>query len=380
MKKFFFPVIAILILTGYASMAQNDDTIRKQKNEQDRTKSIDEKVRIADDKVHMAEDKVREETDEKRLGDYDEIIIKKKKPDTNEKLTIEIKDDEVIVNGKPVEDFVDDEISVRVRSARHYNLIAPASPFRFPGSTWSLENGNMYNGGGMNQPFLGVMTEGSSEGAKIVSVTDNSPAAKAGLKKDDIITKINDKPVADHKELVEAISELKPDDKIAITYKRNSKESKTTAVLGKRTLTRGYRRQYMNPLDPEAPLGPDAPEAPIPPVPPMEFNFDDLGNDLGRTFSIHGRPRLGIRAQDTEDNKGARVMGVDVDSPAAKAGLKEDDTITSFDEKNVHNADELAEAARASKDKSSLKIQIKRSGKTKDLELKVPKKLKTANL
>ena len=45
--------------------------------------------------------------------------------------------------------------------------------------------------GPMNKAFLGVATKASSEGALIVDVNEGSPAAKAGLKEEDIITQVN---------------------------------------------------------------------------------------------------------------------------------------------------------------------------------------------
>ena len=58
-----------------------------------------------------------------------------------------------------------------------------------------------------NRPFLGVTSEGSTEGVKVTMVSENSGAAKAGLKAGDIITKVNDKAVFDHEQLSEAIGE-----------------------------------------------------------------------------------------------------------------------------------------------------------------------------
>ena len=60
--------------------------------------------------------------------------------------------------------------------------------------------------------------------------------------------------------------------------------------------------------------------------------------------------------------KGVKVLDVDEGSAADKSGIKEDDVITEFDGKAVNSADELAEASREAKDKSSLKIKLNRGG------------------
>lgn len=292
---------------------------------------------------------------DKKLNEYDEIIIKRKGSDKDTKLTVEINDDKVLINGKPIDDFVNDDVSVRLRSANHFRLDAPGSPFRQQ-QGWIND--------GEEHPFLGVSTEGTAGGARIIVVSENSAAAKAGLQKGDIITKINDKEVFDHEQITDMIGEMKPDDKVTITYKRDGKENKTTATLGKRAndITFG---------------GPDFPMAPFPPsapMPPMQFDMD--GNFFNLSAS---KPRLGIKVQDLEEG-GVKVVGVDEESPAAKAGIKENDIILSLDGQEFNSADELARASKALKNKSTVKLQIKRDGKTQSIDVKLPKKLKTAEL
>lgn len=317
-----------------------------------------------------AQDQKLQKTDDKnKMNEYDEIIIKRKDPSKDSKVTIEIKGDDVLVDGRPLEDFVNDDVSVKLRNIKRYRLGGPSSQFRNNGDAWTLEGGDMVGG---DMPFLGVMTEGSTDGAKIEEISKNSAADKAGLKEGDVITKVNDKKVYDHEELSNIIRKMKPDDKVTITYKRNGKESTTTATLGKRKM----------PV-PIAPNGPEPPVAPVPPVPPMGFNFDGGtfdGGDFHRFFNLDNRPRLGVKVQDTEDGKGVKVLDVDEGSTADKGGIKDNDIITRFDGKDVNNAGDLADAISDSKDKGSVKVELQRKGKPQTIEIKVPKKLKTANL
>ncbi len=111
------------------------------------------------------------------------------------------------------------------------------------------------------------------------------------------------------------------------------------------------------------------------------FNFDYSGPGAeGWGMARAGNPRLGIKAQDTEDGKGVKVLDVDDASTAEKAGVKEGDVITEFDGKTVNSATELANAAREAKDKNLMKVKLNRDGKSQELDIKIPKKLKTANL
>src|SRR5918993_5127542 len=81
------------------------------------------------DTAAIAQNKDEKEKSKNKIGEYDEIIIKRKDAGKNGKVTIEIKDDEVKVNGKPLEQFDDDNLSVRRKKAMAYGLVSP-SPFR----------------------------------------------------------------------------------------------------------------------------------------------------------------------------------------------------------------------------------------------------------
>ena len=93
--------------------------------------------------------------------------------------------------------------------------------------------------------------------------------------------------------------------------------------------------------------------------------------------------RLGIHAQDTEDGKGVKVLDVDDETSASKAGIMEGDIITKFDGQEVNSATRLAELARDAqndKAKTSIKVNLLRAGKAMEVEVKGPRKLRTADL
>ncbi|MEP7258265.1 MAG: PDZ domain-containing protein [Flavitalea sp.] len=287
----------------------------------------------------------------KKLGEYDEIIIKRKDPSKTAKVTIEISNDQVLVNGKPIAEFNDEALAVIKRNANMIQLQTHLRDFRAEGGA-----------------FLGVVTEKATVGVKVKSVAENSAAEEAGLKEEDVIIKVNETTISEPADLVKTIGRFKPGEKITITYKRNDKEKKAGAVLGRRNRTMTLR----------PPFSPDAdPARPMPPMPPMTFGFD--GDQLEGMFPMAGKPRLGIKAQDTEDSKGVKTLNVD-GSPAEKAGIQKDDLITSFDGKEVNTVDELAKAARESRDKSLVKVQVKRNGKLQTIDIKIPRKLKTSDL
>lgn len=302
--------------------------------------------------VATAQDKEKDK--EKTKSGNEEIIIKRK-TGKDAKVTIEIKGNDVLVNGKPVDDYSDDDISVRKRKS--VTVLTPGSPFRGQsGGVWNADNDFFYS---EDVAFLGVVTEKTSKGAKIEEVTKESAASKSGLKEGDVITKIDETKIEDPDDLTKAIRKHKPEEKATITYERDGKENKLTVTLGKRKNTAAYGFTTPSPrLD----------------------AFDWHEGQLGNLFSYGGKARLGIRAQDTEDGKGVKVLNVEDESAAEKAGLKDDDIITEFDGVKVNSADDLSKAAKEAKDKISVKVAITRDGKAQTLEIKTPRKLKTTNL
>jgi serine protease Do len=215
--------------------------------------------------------------------------------------------------------------------------------------------------------MLGVVTESEDEGLKITDITEGSGADKAGLKEDDIITKVDDKKVDDPDDLTKLIRSHKPGDKVNITYLRDKKEQKVTAELGK------WKGSDFNAFN----------------MPNMDFEMMNPKVDVhpkvkiapGQYYSFFdNRPKLGLSVQDTEDGKGVKVIDVDDEGNGQKAGVKENDVITAINDKPVNSADEVARMVRESRDKPSIMLKIKRAGKIQNIEVKMPRKLKTADL
>ncbi len=69
------------------------------------------------------------------------------------------------------------------------------------------------------------------EGVFVLGALDGGAASDAGIKKGDIVTRINDVPVKSGPELQEQVSRYKPGDKITLTYIRGTKETTANLVL-----------------------------------------------------------------------------------------------------------------------------------------------------
>ncbi len=292
--------------------------------------------------------------------DVQQIIVTRT-GDKSEKTIIEIVGDKVKVNGKEVTDNTGD-VKVRLNNLRGATVYAPAADafaFNFDGfdrypSIYRLDS---------NRAMLGIVTEGKNNGAEVMSITKATAAEKAGLKKGDIITRIDSKKIESSDDVTDAIRAKKPGEKVSITYLRDGKEQKATAELGR------WRGIQMNTAV-AMPRIADAFERVTPRI---------QGNGDFYTMAL-GRPRLGASVQDTEDGKGAKVLDVEDESNAEKAGLKEGDVITQIDDKAVNGADDVARLLREKRESSSVKLQVLRDGRQQTLDVKFPKRLKTVDL
>ena len=293
----------------------------------------------------------------------DQIIITNK-GDKDGKMVIEVTGDKVIVNGKEVKGN-DGDITVRRNRIKDVKAYGNANRYSYN-----------YNGDNFrslvfddDRAMLGVTTEKVDKGAEVQEVTKGSAAEKIGLKKGDVIVKIDDQKIESPDELSDAVRKHKAGEKVTVTYIRDKKELKETAELTKWKGVTVFG-------------GPGN----------MSFDLGDLNMNLNRiapnlqgfgqnwSWSGTGGPKLGMSVQDAEDGKGVKVVGIDEDGNAAKSGIKEEDVITEIDGKVVSSADEVAKIVRESREKASINIKLLRNGKSQSIDLKIPRKLKTADL
>src|SRR6187399_1073033 len=322
----------------------------------------------------FAQDVKEKEKEAKETKKEVEQITIIRKTDDKTKTVVEINGDKITVNGKPIEDLKDGDITVH---RNKYKTMEGLNYYSTPRARTGVQSFNWDNGDGLNmyhveedRAMLGVVTEDAEGGVKVTEITDESAAKKAGIKEGDIITKIGDTKIEDPDQLSEAVRKHKPGEKVTVTLLRDKKEQKLTAELGKwkgvNSFSYGPGREFKMDMDYNELLAPK-----IQAMPRMR----------GQAWSYSGgAPRLGLSVQDTDDGKGVKVIDVDDESNAAKAGLKENDIITNFNGTEVNGADEVAKLVKENKDKPTISLKIKRDGKVQTVEVKMPRKLKTADL
>jgi serine protease Do len=239
----------------------------------------------------------------------------------------------------------------------------------------------MEGGGG----YLGVVIKDldgpSARGARVESVRDDSPAAKAGFKEGDVITRFDGEAVRSAAQLRRLVQETPPGREVAVSVARGGAEQKLTATLDK---AEGRELGGW----PFAPPEPGAP--PLPPdVDAFRFHPDD-GDLVGRMhrefiprqrLAPPGPRKLGIQYQEisgqlaryfhVEGEGGILVVSVDDDGPAAKAGLQAGDVITKIGSKPVTDSEDVHREVGALAPGKEAVVSVLRDGKALDLKVMV---------
>jgi len=148
--------------------------------------------------------------------------------------------------------------------------------------------------------WLGVEThEVTSENAKelklpaergvvVADVTKDSPAAKAGLKENDVITEVNGQRVEGAAQFRRMIHEIPAGRTAQLTVWRDGRAQTLNATLG----AAEERHKVWTGATPGG-FAFRMAEVQIPEIPSMDF-----GEDMGGVMIAGGRPRLGIDAED----------------------------------------------------------------------------------
>ena len=194
----------------------------------------------------------------------------------------------------------------------------------------------------------------AERGVVLGRIVPDSPAAKAGLKENDVVTEINGQRVEGAAQFRRMIHEIPAGRSIQLTVWRDGRTQAISATLGKSE----ERHHAMKMVAPTP--GTFAFRMPeIPEIPPMEWNGGMLAG---------GQPRLGIDAEDLSgqlgaffgapDGEGILVRDVNSGSPAEKAGVKAGDVITSLNGDRIRTVGDLREKLSAKRDDKDRTVKL----------------------
>jgi len=251
-----------------------------------------------------------------------------------------------------------------------------------------------------NQAWLGVTTQRVTEelrdaldlqgdGVLVNRVVIDGPADRAGIRKGDIITSVNARPVESPSELADAVQALTIGASASVRVMRRGGAQTFNVKLGERPETLDE-----DTFETPTPSWNDAPGdrrirafkngKEVDPE-DLDFNFDFDGEGLKGLRHPGGnpgmgmfwnRPRLGVRLEKMNadlagyfggtNGRGALVVEVIEDTPAEKAGIKAGDVITAVGTTTVDDASDLSKAI--ADDEGTVSLTIVRKGVRRTIE------------
>ncbi len=196
------------------------------------------------------------------------------------------------------------------------------------------------------------------QGVEVKRVEDNSAAARAGLKNNDVILEVNGKSIDGLETFLGLISEAQPGTKVNLTIWREGAKKTLTATLDSRPDNLFY-------------FGAEPPNPPVPPMPPAPFGngFPGMPADSPRV-GFEGEPITGQLADFFGVKQGVLVRSVNPDTPASRAGLKAGDVVTKVNGTPVTSPREITGLVRIS-GKKELSFTVVRNKKEVQLKVEV---------
>lgn len=182
----------------------------------------------------------------------------------------------------------------------------------------------------------------TESGVEVKRVDENSPAAKAGLKENDIILEVNGKTADDVEAFVSTIGDSAPGAKVELAVWRNGAKQNLTAMLGSRRVmmalpTSPFEGTLINPRAPEDVWPPGM----VSDAPRVGFEGEMLTPQLAEFFGV---------------KEGVLVRTVNAKSAAEKAGLKAGDVVMKVNGTPVSNPREVSALLRATRKNATFTV------------------------
>ena len=221
----------------------------------------------------------------------------------------------------------------------------------------------------LEQKFHGVVFEDRKEGPVrelIVSrVTPGSPAAKAGLRRGDVVEQIAGRDTADSADFERLLLGRPVSEQVAVRYRRGGRPFDATVQLA--STGRGYRQiaaQTTAPTPPPVAKNTDRnPPAVAPSLTQRPVSTED---SVWETFGLK-LATLDDRAAlaGTDFSGGMTVLGVRPNSPASREHIRKGDILVGLNSYEVSTLQNIAWVIRHQKDPAApLRFYVRRGGET----------------
>jgi serine protease Do len=212
----------------------------------------------------------------------------------------------------------------------------------------------------------------AERGVFVGHVTPDSPAAKAGLQENDVVTEVNGQRVEGAAQFRRMIHEIPAGRTAQIGIWRDGRAQTLSVTLGK--AEENHRTWLKTAPGAFAYSMPKIME--MPEMPSIDLN--------GEVLMFPGSARLGIDAEDVSgqlgayfgapDGEGILVRSVNSGSPAEKAGLKAGDVITKFNGERIRTTGDLREKLAAKPDQNQIKLGVLRNKSEVTVTVELPER------
>jgi S1-C subfamily serine protease len=186
----------------------------------------------------------------------------------------------------------------------------------------------------------------AARGAIVTSVTDGGPAARAGIKRGDVITAIDKQPIVDNNSLRNIVASKTPGSNVEVTAMRNGGDQKFQVALAEL---------------------PDR-ERPESEEETSSTNGNTGNSKFGLTLQVltaDSAQRYGL----DPDDLGLLVTKVDPTGSAAEAGIRQGDVIQEVNRQAVRSVPDFSAAMQRSGSRPAL-VLVKRRNQVTYLTLK----------
>lgn len=215
----------------------------------------------------------------------------------------------------------------------------------------------------------------ASAGVVINEVTEDSPAAKAGLKAGDIIVEFDGERVRSARQFTRLVRETVPGRKVQAVALRSGQ--RTTVTVEPQDQSSGFFGNFerLRDLDDFAitriPPPPPRPARPAPPAMPMIPDFEGFSWSTGGTLGLTAGDLSPQLAEYFGTKEGVLITSVQDDSTAAKAGLKAGDVVTAVNGTAVARPSELRRAVQRLSAGDEFTLAVMRDKKSMTVKGKV---------
>jgi serine protease Do len=200
----------------------------------------------------------------------------------------------------------------------------------------------------LTRDLAGALKLPVNDGAILTQVNPGSPAAKAGLKTDDVVTAIDGRNVSSSSELTRTVALKHPGSVSTLTVYREGKKQDVKVTLGTRPDLEGVASKQ-----------------------PREGDAQESSRRVG--VSLQNLDARTAQQAGFTDRQGALITDVLPGSPADRANLEPGMLVVEANRKPVNTAEELAKIIKGAQAGSTLLLRVAAPGGNRSLRaLRVP--------